>query len=111
MIPPNSDDEETHAHYGKGMLIVADGQLTITFECNLCGRFTAGPIPIGHAANIAQQMIEWCEETGIPVGTRQVVEVMSGDDPELIADGRAKFESMTLKDDGGDSDDTSAWDS
>ena len=91
------EDPDCERHRGKAALIVDGDKVFLKSECDHCGAFDIGPIPLYHLATMAQLLMDTAQNMGIPVGNTTEAKVMKGGpDDGVIAQGLKHYEQMGL---------------
>ena len=84
-------------HYGKAMVAREDDTVTITSECNRCGRTVIGPIHATHLRSIIEMLATMADHLGVPESTgTMITEKADTDDPAEAAAIKREFESMPI---------------
>ncbi len=98
------DTHDKDQHQGKAIVIIDEDKFTIRAECDHCGDFEVGPIPIHHVATMGRFLVEVAQSRGIQSGNITTYKKVETDDPRVVEEGIRQFERMPISPDGDEGD-------
>ena len=91
--------EESTEHYGKAMVACDGTHVTITTECNTCGKIVIGPIPKEHLMSVIGFLQRMAEQIGVTtyLPKQEIVKDLNPRNMDEFREMQKEFNTMSMR--------------